>query len=60
MLLVSVSKSRTNPFPGREALAHSRVLFLSSYETVILKLCGWYDVVISCECMNICGLSWRA
>jgi len=24
-----------------------------------LKLWGWYDVVISCECVNICGMGWR-
>jgi len=46
VLLDSVSKSRTNPFLGREALAHSRVSFLSCHATIVLRLCGWCDVVI--------------
>jgi len=47
VLLDSVSKSCTNPFLGREALAHSHISFLSYHATVVLRLCGWCDVVIA-------------
>ncbi|QCE09696.1 hypothetical protein DEO72_LG10g918 [Vigna unguiculata] len=49
------------PTPRREALAHSHVSFLSCHATVVLRLCGWCDVVIA---VNVeypwFGLTWRA
>jgi len=23
-----------------------------------VEVMGWYDVVMSCECVNVCGMGW--